>query len=433
MSAQQHHYDIVIVGGGLAGLSAAAYLSHKGKKVAVLERGVLGGRAVTLPIKGFHFNFGAHAIYGRDTSMLRTFEKELGLSIQWQDFSPSKAKYDMGDEVTDVPANILGLFRTKVMGGLDKVSFTFNILKTMLKLESGHPHLSIEKWLEQKNTPDDVREMMLTLASSNFFTKEPEKIPSDVFFRYYSRLFLTNKPVAYIGGGWQALINEFVRVLESNNGAIFTKTKIVGVTHENDRITSVHTEEDSFTADQFIMCIPPKELEKIMTGSKVEGLVKHYAQYDPTYVMVYDIGLKKRIESPYTYIYDKQNNMFITDISYYDTSCTPEGGQLLQATAYLRQADMGNKEVLEAYKAKIEQMYDKHFPGWREELVVPRVSQRAVVQEIKWNMHQQAMPVFFPEYRNLFFAGDWCQGQGQLSELSFSSSLTVCDMILKHD
>ncbi|HZG13750.1 MAG TPA: FAD-dependent oxidoreductase [Candidatus Bathyarchaeia archaeon] len=433
MSAQQHHYDIVIVGGGLAGLSAAAYLSHKGKKVAVLERGVLGGRAVTLPIKGFHFNFGAHAIYGRDTSMLRTFEKELGLSIQWQDFSPSKAKYDMGDEVTDVPANILGLFRTKVMGGLDKVSFTFNILKTMLKLESGHPHLSIEKWLEQKNTPDDVREMMLTLASSNFFTKEPEKIPSDVFFRYYSRLFLTNKPVAYIGGGWQALINEFVRVIENNNGAIHTKTKIVGVTYENDRITGVHTEEDSFTADKFIMCIPPKELEKIMTGSKVEGLVKHYAQYDPTYVMVYDIGLKKRIESPYTYIYDKQNNMFITDISYYDTSCTPEGGQLLQATAYLRQADMGNKEILEEYKAKIEQMYDKHFPGWREELVVPRVSQRAVVQEIKWNMHQQPMPVFFPEYRNLFFAGDWCQGQGQLSELSFSSSLTVCDMLLKHE
>ncbi len=431
MSAQQH-YDTVIVGGGLAGLSAAAYLAHKGKKVAVLERGVLGGRAVTLPIKGFHFNFGAHAIYGRDTSVLRFYEKELGLSIQWQDFSPSKAKYDMGEEVTDVPANILGLFRTKVLTGIDKVSFTFNILKTMLKLESGHPHLSIQKWLEEKETPDDVSEMMLTLASSNFFTKEPEKIPSDVFFRYYSRLFLTNKPVAYIGGGWQALINEFVRVIEKNNGAIFTKTKIVGVSYEEDRVASVHTEEESFTANHFIMCIPPKELDKIMQGSNVEGLIKHYAKYEPTYVMVYDIGLKNRIESPYTYIYDKQENMFITDISYYDTSCTPEGGQLLQATAYLRQEDMGNKEVMESYKTKIEQMYDKHFPGWREELVVPRISQRAVVQEIKWNMHQQPMPVFFPEYRNLFFAGDWCDGQGQLSELSFSSALAASEMILKH-
>lgn len=51
-----NHYDVVIVGGGLAGLSSAAYLSSKGKKVAVLERGQLGGRAVTLKIKGFNFN-----------------------------------------------------------------------------------------------------------------------------------------------------------------------------------------------------------------------------------------------------------------------------------------------------------------------------------------------------------------------------------------
>lgn len=432
MSLNHNHFDVVIVGGGLAGLSAAAFLAHKGKKIAVLERGVLGGRAVTLPIKGFHFNFGAHAIYGRDHSILRYFEKELGLSIDWRDFQPSKAKYDIGDEVTDVPANIQGLFRTKVLAGLDKLSFTFNILKTMLKLETGHPHLSISKWLEKKEVADDVREMMLTLASSNFFTKEPEAIPSDVFFRYYSRLFLTNKPVAYIGGGWQALIQELVRVIEQHNGAIFTKTKIDGLAFDGDRVTSVQAGEETFTADRFIMCIPPKELQKIVQDSSIAGFVQQYASYDPTYVMVYDIGLKTRIESPYTYIYDKQNNLFITDISYYDTSCTPPGGQLLQATAYLRQEDMGNKDVLESYKQKIEQLYDKHFPGWREELVVPRMSQRAVVQEIKWTMHQQAMPVFFPEYRNLFFAGDWCQGQGQLSELSFSSALSACEMILQH-
>lgn len=81
------HYDVVIVGGGLAGLSSAAYLSHQGKKVILLERGVLGGRAVTLKIKGFSFNFGAHAIYGRDTSVLHRFERELGLQIDWRDFN----------------------------------------------------------------------------------------------------------------------------------------------------------------------------------------------------------------------------------------------------------------------------------------------------------------------------------------------------------
>jgi 15-cis-phytoene desaturase len=425
-----NHYDVVIVGGGLAGLSAAAYLSSKGKKIVLLERGALGGRAVTLKIKGFNFNFGAHAIYGRDTSVLRTFENELGLHIDWQDFNPNKAKYDLGDDLTAVPANVQGLFRTKLLKGLDKVKFTFEVLKTMLKMETGHPHLSIEKWMERKGVSEEVKEMMLTLASSNFFTREPEKIPSDVFFNYYRRLFTTNKPVAYIGGGWQALIDEFVRVIEQNNGTILTKTRVEAFRVENDRVTAVVTADGEISGDEFISCIPPKEMVKAFKETKLEHAISQYASYDPTYVVVYDVGLKERIDVPYTYIYDKSNNIFITDISYYDTTCVPEGGQLLQATAYINTEDLGNKETLEQRKAQIEQLYDKHFPGWREQLVVPRVSTRAVVQEIKWTMTQKPLPIFLPEYRNLFFAGDWCEGQGQLSELSFSSAYEVSKLIL---
>lgn len=426
-----NHYHVVIVGGGLAGLSAAAYLSSKGKKVAVLERGQLGGRAVTMKIKGFNFNFGAHAIYARDSSVLKTFEKELGLKIDWQDFNPNKAKYDIGDDLTAVPANVQGLFRTKLLKGMDKVLFTFEILKTMLKMETGHPHLSIQKWMEKKNVNEDVRDMMLTLASSNFFTREPEKIPSDVFFTYYSRLFTTNKPVAYIGGGWQALIEEFVRVIEENNGTILTKTKVESFRVEDDHVVGVVTPEAEFTADEFICAIPPKEMAKVLSGTRLEHAIAQYAGYEPTVVVVYDVGLKERIDVPYSYIYDKQNNIFITDISYYDRTCVPEGGQLLQATAYLRQSEVGNKEITEKRKQEIESLYDKHFPGWREQLVVPRVSARAVVQEIKWTMNQKPMPIFLPDYRNLFFAGDWCEGQGQLSELSFSSAMNVSKLILE--
>ena len=425
-----NHFDVVIVGGGLAGLSAAAYLSAHGKKVAVLERGALGGRAVTLKIKGFHFNFGAHAIYGRDTSVLKTFEKELGLHIDWQDFNPNKARYDLGDDLTAVPANVQGLFRTKLVKGFDKVLFTFEILKTMLKMETGHPHLSIQKWMEKQNISEDVQEMMLTLASSNFFTREPERIPSDVFFAYYRRIFTTNKPVAYIGGGWQALIDEFVRVIEANNGTVLTKTKVESFRVEDAKVVAAVTAEAEYTGDEFISCIPPKEMVKAFKDTKLEHAIAQYASYDPTVVVVYDVGLKERLDVPYTYIYDKHNNIFITDISYYDKSCVPEGGQLLQATAYLRQSEVGDKEMIDKRKEEIEQLYDKHFAGWREQLVVPRVSTRAIVQEIKWTMNQGPMPISLPDYRNLFFAGDWCEGQGQLSELSFSSAYEVSKLVL---
>lgn len=428
---QTIEFDAIIVGGGLAGLCSAAYLSHKGKKVLLLERGNLGGRAVTLSIKGFDFNFGAHAIYGRDTSVLRQFEKELKLHIDWRDFNPNKAKYDIGELLTDVPANIQGLFRTKILKGAHKIQFTFEILKTLLGVETGHSHLSIGKWMENENLSPDVKEMMLTLASSNFFTKEPEQIRSDVFFQYYRRLFQSIKPVSYIGGGWKSLINEFVRIIQQNNGTIMTKTKVESVTTEGDRLTKVITATGRFAGKDFIFCIPPKELEKVFQNTRIANRVKDYAGYRASEVFVYDIGLKERIEVPYTYIYDRKNKMFITDLSYYDETCTPKGGQLLQAIAYLTEEDTGNKERMEEYKKQIEILYDKHFHGWREQLAVHRISKRASAQEIKWVLNQEPMALYFPDYRNLFFAGDWCEGQGQLSELSFSSAWETSQLILQ--
>ncbi|AST94322.1 phytoene dehydrogenase [Sutcliffiella cohnii] len=425
------NFDVVIVGGGLAGLSTAAYLSNNGKKVAVLERGKLGGRAVTLPLKGFKFNFGAHAIYGRDTSILKTFEKELKLNIDWNDFNPYKARYDTGKELSHVPSNVRGLFKTKILSSPGKVLFAWEVFKTMLSIDSGEPHVSIGKWLEKNKIEGDVKKMMLTLASSNFFTSEPEQIPSEVFFQYYKRIFTTNKPVAYIGGGWQALIDEFVRVIKDNNGEIFEKTKLQQVVTANNKVTELHCGDTIYSANDFVFCIPPKELAKVFTETEIEDWVKQYAKYQSTKVYVYDIGLSERVDSPFTYIYDQENKMFITDISYYDETCTPEGGQLLQAVAYLKEEEIGKPEILEEYKEKIEALYDKHFNGWRENLVVQRVSKNAVVQEIKWNMNQVAMPIYFPDFRNTFFAGDWCEGQGQLSELSFSSALNVANLILK--
>lgn len=421
---------VVVVGGGLAGLSAAARLAYNGFKVTVLEKAPkLGGRAITIPLKGFNFNFGAHAIYARDRSILRKFESELQLKIDWKNFSPSKAYYDLGSFTTPMPATLAGLYRTKILDTENKLRFTYEILKTMASLKRGEEGITIGEYLQNESQP--IRDLLLTLASSNFFSNEPEKIPSPLFFQYYKRLFSAKYAVSYIGGGWQSIVDGFADIIKKYQGQIISKEKVSKIELEGNRIKQIHGKEKIYQADHYIFCIPPKELTRLFASTPYEQTFAEYSNYLPTQVIVYDVGLSKRIETPFTYIYHKGERIFITDISYYDTTCTPEGGQLMQAIAYLNRDEVGNKEIVDQKINNIETIYDKHYPGWRDRLVVKRLSKRATVQEIKCIDDQRLMPVKFYGLSNAYFAGDWCKGNGQLSELSFSSAYNVTNRLMQ--
>ena len=55
--------DVVVVGGGLAGLAAAVAAADAGRTVTLLDAHGLGGRARTQDRNGYLFNTGPHALY----------------------------------------------------------------------------------------------------------------------------------------------------------------------------------------------------------------------------------------------------------------------------------------------------------------------------------------------------------------------------------
>ena len=70
--------DVVVVGGGVAGLAAAVRLAEAGRRVTLLEaRARLGGRVYTVldPAEGHPIELGAEFVQGDSADLLRTLHR----------------------------------------------------------------------------------------------------------------------------------------------------------------------------------------------------------------------------------------------------------------------------------------------------------------------------------------------------------------------
>ena len=74
-------YNTIIVGGGIAGLTSAAYLSREGKKVLLIEKnGECGGLVNSFTRDGFHFDAGVRAL--EDAGIILPMLKDLGIELE---------------------------------------------------------------------------------------------------------------------------------------------------------------------------------------------------------------------------------------------------------------------------------------------------------------------------------------------------------------
>ncbi|GIO83091.1 hypothetical protein J25TS5_00230 [Paenibacillus faecis] len=428
---------IAIIGGGLAGLTAAAYLSAQPNiEGTVFERSPqLGGRAFTYEKSGFTLNYGAHAVYGIDRHTLQHMEEELNLKFQSKQVDKRKVVYAKHGRLTPAPLDFVNIMKTGVLTPMEKVRFVAEVAAVISHIHQLKHYRTLGEYLDKSNSAPDVKELWEHLVSSNFFItpEDARKVSGEVIAEYYHNLFLSSKPVNYILGSWATITDQLVhKIGENEKWDIAVKEPVETIVMEKGKFILNTKSREALEFDQVIFAMPVQQVCKMLENTPWKTQLDPYKDNTCTEVLVYDVGFSKVVARPFHYISDMDNKVFISDVSATDYTVVPVGGQLLQGIAYLNDDftdEEEKKQYLEKKTQQMEALFDTYYPDWREHTAVKRVSKKAMVASVKNIYSNKLLPNKLPGVPFLF-CGDGCEGKGELAERAFSSGRAAAQMLL---
>jgi phytoene dehydrogenase-like protein len=184
---QEHDRDaVVVIGAGLAGLTAAATAARAGKPVVVVESHAGGGRARTDDRGGYRFNQGPHALY-RGGEAWRIFN-ELG--VPRHGHAPP-----LGGARGTRDGKLVRLF------GAPMSSLVGKLLAASPARWAGR---SAEEWADSLGEGRDVSDLARMFMRVSTYVADLEGAPADLAISQLKMALF--RGVSYLDGGWASLV-----------------------------------------------------------------------------------------------------------------------------------------------------------------------------------------------------------------------------------
>jgi hypothetical protein len=373
--------QITIVGGGLAGLTAAIACAEGGARVSLLEgRSSLGGRARSNdgPYKA---NFGPHVLYKDGPFWRWMAERNLvpsyaglplaGVRLRWQ------------GEVR----------RTPPLGALPSV--------LRLRGREAPVELDFHTWAAS-HTGERTATMLSAAAGVYTFHHNPGELSAAFVWPRTVRTLLSPPPTArYAIGGWNALV-----------ASLEGRARELGVRIETGRGVQ------ELPPPPVIIATELGEARGLLGDDSLHWLSGH--------TVCLDVGLRHRRGDPFV-VSDMDEAGWIERFSAADSSLAPPGEELVQAQMPIRP-----EEGVEEAASRLERLMDASLPDWRER----ETWRRRQVMEAR----SGALDPPGASWRDrpavdrgegVFLAGDMVAAPGLLSEVSWASAMEASRLALE--
>lgn len=252
------NWDVIVIGAGLGGLSAATRLARTGLRVLVLEQHVFAG--------GYAHHFlrkvrGTKIVYDFDVALHQTGDLMPGRSmhrvltdldvlprVQLRQFDVAYRSRGPRHDL-QIPAAAEG-YEALLLEAYPEQAKGIRELFAHLALidrleEDGSPSaaalavmdLSFQELLDQHLSDERIHGILSTLWGYLGL------IPSEVSAFFYARMWSSfhHGGCFYVKGGGQALSNAFVQVIEEHGGRVLLRTEVARIETTAGRVTGVET------------------------------------------------------------------------------------------------------------------------------------------------------------------------------------------------
>jgi phytoene dehydrogenase-like protein len=430
MSNEFDNSDVIIIGGGLAGLTTAALLARSGKKVTLFERSSkeIGGRARTTEVDGFYFNQGPHALFLTDST--DSILKEIGITFTGGIAGGKGKSYLISSgKKREVPGDYGSWLSSGKSDGSLRESDASQFFNSPTKMDfSQLEGVTVQEWLDKNIHDINDAEITKAILRLNTYGNDPEiqSIGSALYQIYVN----SRAGPMYVDGGWQTLVDGLLTVAKNANARIVMDKKAISVKRTDSSGWQVLlSDKTQVSAKIVVIAAGPMDAYSLFDEKeRPEVLSKVAKAAKPVRLVCLDVALSSLPDKDALFALGVDRPLYFSVHSAY-AKLAPEGGALIHVAKYLG-TSIAPKPRED--QPELEELLDLMQPGWRQVLVKKRplpnmVVSNAVVTAATGGLAGR------PDAKiadNLYIVGDWVGKEGLLSNASVASAKHAAHLIL---
>ena len=410
----------IVVGGGLAGLTAAAYLARAGRNVRLLESAQsLGGRAMTRVDSDFHFNMGAHALYVEGAAKIGM--DDLGVEVRGS-LPPSSGLWAVNEgRFHLLPSGVVTLLRTDLLSMGEKVKFAGLLSRLPKQGGRGWHGRSAQEWLEETASTPTLRLLLQGLLRLSTYANDPER--QDAGFALDQLRLALRANVLYVDGGWQTIVEGLGRKAREGGARIETGVRVESLSGSAGAWNVALADGRELEGAGVVLAVPPESAVRLLRTAGVE--TPWLGKLRPVKAACLDLGLSELPRPDRLFALGLDEPLYLSVHSATARLCA-EGQALVHVAKYLGDERPQRHEI----EAELEAYMDRVQPGWRDFVVERRLLPEMTVVHALAEARSSRPAVVVPGASGLFLAGDWVGDEGILSDTAVASARHAVDCIL---